>query len=331
MADSENISWLLEGPTAWNKKRRDQDFIPDLSGEDIAARLLDAGIVSEAGTPDLSQVNLSKALLSGCNFSGVFLNRANLSGADLGLACFKKAQLLFADLTGANLQGANLTDAHLIGAKLGQAYLEDRKLDRANFADADLVGANLTGSRFWRASMRSILSRGWENYPHACLDGNATTINDVLKHINKLKEHYASDKPQETPVFYHRAESKDDCDLTPNMMRRPKDNSGLLRDVEEEMLVDLRARRAGDFGAANSALDQMIVAQHHGLPTRLLDVTRNPLVALFHASQDLKEYPDANGRIHLFAVPRSLVKPFNSDTIDCTSLSDWKNHPSKSV
>ena len=110
-------------------------------------------------------------------------------------------------------------------------------------------------------------------------------------------------------------ESNDDWDLAPNVMRRCKGNDDSLRDVEGEMLVDLRSRRAGDFAAANSTLDQMVIAQHHGLPTRLLDITRNPLVALFNASNELNEYPDANGRIHVFAVPKFLVKPFNSDTV----------------
>ena len=319
MPDPKHVKWLLEGRRAWNARRAAEHFIPDLSGQDIAASLVEASIVSKEGNPDLSLIDLSKALLSGCNFSDTLLDGANLSKADLGLARFINARLTLADLTGAHLQEAKLSGADLTGAKLGQAYLEDCDLKQAKVAGADLVGANLTGSRFWRASMSSLVSHEWELYPHVSLDGRVTAINDILQNISELKDHYTSDELKEPPIFYFRGESKEDWDLTPNVMRRCKDNDDSIRDVEGPMLVDLRSRRAGDFDAAHSALEQMVIAQHHGLPTRLLDITRNPLVALFHASHKVRKYPDVNGRIHVFVVPSFLMKPFNSDAVSVIS------------
>ena len=38
------------------------------------------------------------------------------------------------------------------------------------------------------------------------------------------------------------------------------------------------------------------------------------MVALFHASGDNTDYAGEDGRLHLFAAPRGLVKAFNSDT-----------------
>ena len=64
----------------------------------------------------------------------------------------------------------------------------------------------------------------------------------------------------------------------------------------------------------------MLIAQHHGRKTRLLDVSHNPCVALFSAcdSHDPAGKPldnDMDGRLHLFAVPKELIKPFDSDTV----------------
>lgn len=105
-------------------------------------------------------------------------------------------------------------------------------------------------------------------------------------------------------------------------MRTEEDGSEDLRDVEGEMLRDLMSRRPGEFGNTRSALSEWVVAQHHGLRTRLLDVTRNPLVALFNAIGDRKireiggsESDPTDGRIHVFVVGRSMIRDFESDTV----------------
>ena len=48
--------------------------------------------------------------------------------------------------------------------------------------------------------------------------------------------------------------------------------------------------------------------------TRFLDVTKNPMVALFHACEQNEDYDREDARLHVFAVPRTMVKSFNSDT-----------------
>ena len=325
MADPEHVRRLLEGPTVWNDWRRHTDVVPDLRGEDLAARLRGSRLIAADGKPGLDFINLTQADLNSCNFSGTSLAGAWLSGANLRGSRFENATLRLADLTRADLQEANLSGADLTGAKLGRASFKDCKLDEANLSSADLVGADLTGSRFWRASMKEIISTEWEFCPHMCVGGEVTTIGDVLRHIREIKKHYTLYKLNEMPVFYFRGESQANWELAPSVMRKFKGNRSSLRNVESEMLVDLRSRRAEDFVEASSALDQMVIARHHFLPTRLLDITRNPLVALFNASEKPRECPDEerpdggfpnlDGRIHVFAVPPSLVKQFDSDTV----------------
>ncbi len=86
---------------------------------------------------------------------------------------------------------------------------------------------------------------------------------------------------------------------------------GLIQ-YESEMLIEFLSRQPDEFYGRNFALSQWMLAQHHGLKTRFLDVSRNPLVAIFHACEGSPSEP---GRLHIFATPRFLIKPFNSDAI----------------
>ncbi len=65
--------------------------------------------------------------------------------------------------------------------------------------------------------------------------------------------------------------------------------------------------------------DKLVRMQHYGLPTRLLDVSRNALVALFFATDP---GPDGgseptDGRVTAFAIPQELEKYYDSDSVSC--------------
>ena len=86
------------------------------------------------------------------------------------------------------------------------------------------------------------------------------------------------------------------------------------------MLLEVMSQRPEDFSGMNSALEQLVLAQHYGVKTRLLDVTRNPCVALFSACDERdpagrSQDNSMDGRLHVFAVPKTLVKSFYSDTV----------------
>lgn len=67
-----------------------------------------------------------------------------------------------------------------------------------------------------------------------------------------------------------------------------------------------------DFEKCPSHLEKLVKMQHYGLPTRLLDITRNPLVALYFACISR---PDCYGEIVLIAVDRENIKYPQSDTV----------------
>lgn len=87
------------------------------------------------------------------------------------------------------------------------------------------------------------------------------------------------DKEAGTETFY-RGHADKDWELLPSIFRTPNG-------VEKEHLLfhDMVAHEPQSFSECKSTLDYLVQMQHYGLPTRLLDMTTNPLVALYFACQ----------------------------------------------
>ena len=326
----EHLELLLKGVDDWNRRRAEEDFTPDLMGTRLFEEFRRLGRIKDGDLLLLRFIDFRKALLRRADFRKVDLESARLQGANLQDAKLQGARLRFsqlqcsvlfnaflqsADLFRANLknvdlQGARLNDANLVGANLKGAELSDSE-DR----HTELAGANLSEAQPWKARLYPRSES--RNKTLRVLESRIKEVPDVgclLKISKLLRKHY----PEHEYTLYFRGDSEL-CELRPSVLRVDK---GLPRKEEGEMLRDLISRRPEDFTDMASALDKWVFARHYGLKTRLLDITRNPLVALFHAcfkpeNEPSKEQTD--GRIHFFAVPKNLVKPFDSDTISVLS------------
>ena len=212
---------------------------------------------------------------------------------------------------GANLAGTDLTGSTLVNANLTCANLAG-----ANLIMSNLSGANLSIAEPWRAKLfpetleLGLFPEYGDNHRSNIFINTVGDLLSEIQNISQRYEYYLGKAP-----FYFRGESKTEWELRPSIMRDERIDD-CLYEYESEMLVQLASKRPEEFNEIPSALAQWVLAQHHGLRTRFLDITKNPLVALFYACREHTGYP---GQLHLFAVPPELVKPFNSDTVSVVS------------
>lgn len=112
-------------------------------------------------------------------------------------------------------------------------------------------------------------------------------IKSVSEFIEKIGLFNKVEVKENTETFYYRGHADRTWGLLPSIFRT---SNG----VEKEHLLfrDMVAHIPQSFSECKSALDYLVQMQHYELPTRLLDVTMNPLVALYFAC--LEEETEVN-------------------------------------
>jgi hypothetical protein len=91
-----------------------------------------------------------------------------------------------------------------------------------------------------------------------------------------------------------------------------------LLENEKRAVRDLISVHPSEFATDETMLDKLVRMQHFGLPTRLLDVSRNALVALYFATDPGPHgSKPSDGMVTAFAIPPEREKYFDSDSVSC--------------
>lgn len=112
-------------------------------------------------------------------------------------------------------------------------------------------------------------------------------IFDYLKIIKEIKEQCNFQGNKNLTLFF-RGQKNVSWNIQPSITR-----NGIINN-EEELLQLAKSKCSNFFDTGNNYFDLLTKLQHYGLPTRLLDVTVNPLVALYFACLEDK----ANGVVY---------------------------------
>lgn len=118
-------------------------------------------------------------------------------------------------------------------------------------------------------------------------------------------------KSREENILLYRGHTNREFNLVPNLYR----NKGHY--TNENILYKETYMSANDqFTSAKSHLEKLTIMQHYGLPTRLLDLTKNPLVAVYFAVTDYDQALEKNdAEIIIFNMKSSQIKYYDSDSV----------------
>lgn len=125
-----------------------------------------------------------------------------------------------------------------------------------------------------------------------------------------LRKVYKLTPAADEQLFYRGHSDRDAYTLHPSLLRKPN-----LEEREHFLFRELILSHPGEFAGDTTTLEKLVRMQHHSLPTRLLDITSNPLVALFFACRGSKT--GKTGEVVVFRIKEAEVKYFDSDTASC--------------
>lgn len=134
--------------------------------------------------------------------------------------------------------------------------------------------------------------------------GGIGSVKTLLELLEKINNEY----DEKVSVFY-RGHSNYTFKLEPFIYRED-----YYIKNEDKLFKQIIARTPFDFRDCQTTFEKLVKMQHYSLPTRLLDITSNPLVALFFACKD-ETQKNMDGKLFRFTIKEDEIKYYDSDTV----------------
>ena len=154
------------------------------------------------------------------------------------------------------------------------------------------------------------------------LENRINSFDEYIKTVSIIASPFAGDMPYGMKLLY-RGQANCEWPLLPKVARGKQSEAWVaLLDYERNLIELAKNKFPNVFKQNMLPVDLLALLQHHGMPTRLLDVTANPLVALFFACQG---EPDSDGEVVIFKkeLHHNAVYPITNGIADSYRLAEY--------
>jgi hypothetical protein len=152
--------------------------------------------------------------------------------------------------------------------------------------------------------------------------GEARSVEGFLKLLSKVTI-------KEAVETFFRGHEDAEFELTPSLLRKWPDGTWQFMPKEDRLNKELLIAHYDDFAGDHYCFDRLVRMQHYGLPTRLLDISGNPLIALFFACHGANGTEKKAGEVIVFQVASDHLKYYDSDSVSCLANLSNLNYDQK--